>query len=174
MKLARRDPANLREGKEERHRNVKYIVTYTSVTCTIVWLADELGVSPTQTKTVHYLIAPRHSNRLRSATGQSQLRYTGQDQDRSKTLSKQLYSRNARATRTARCTRTQTRTGEKSALKARHKRKNKQKARYARRDAKTMMIRLGANSGLSTEDGQQSRTTNVNEKKLATFISKPQ
>ena len=45
--------------------------------------------------------APRHSKRLRAAKGQSQRRHTGQDQVRSKTLSKQLYSRTARATQTA-------------------------------------------------------------------------
>ena len=80
--------------------------------------------------------APRHSKRLRSAKGQSQRRHTGQDQVRSKTLSKQLYSRTARATRTANVQGRRQELERKSALKARHKRKNGRKARYARRDAK--------------------------------------
>ena len=40
--------------KEERHKNAKYILTYTSAACTTMWLADGLGVSPTRTKTLHH------------------------------------------------------------------------------------------------------------------------
>ena len=54
-----------------------------------------------------------HSKRLRSATGQSRRRHTGQGQDRSKTLSKYTREMHVRQ-----CTRTQRRTGEKISAKS--------------------------------------------------------
>ena len=89
---------------------------------------DESGRAPSQ--------APRHSKHLRWASGQPQRHYIRQEQNRSKTLSKQLYSSRAHATRNARIQGRRLKREREAALKARHQRRKNQKAKYTRRDAK--------------------------------------
>ena len=120
------------------------------------------------------LQAPRRSKRLKLATGQTQRRCTGRDQDRSKTLSKQLYSRKAHATRTANARGRRQNHVRKAALK--HVTSGKTTRRQSTHEEmqKTKTIGLVANSGLSTKNGRQSQTANVNEENLNTCNSGPQ
>ena len=114
---------------------------------------------------------PRRSKRFRLNAEQTQRRCSGRDKDRSKTLSKQLHSSKARATRTADAQRRRQEHVRKAALRTRHQRKNEGKVRTM---LKTKKIGLVANSGLSSKTGRQSQTTNVIEKNLDTRNLGPQ